>query len=113
MGPPWGPGSGWAADPNAFIFSLINSDNYSFKSICSNGGQKSINRDQDHGPLFGGAEIKIRDIYVNSHSNVSNKKAFSDFGHSYKHPNYPKGSFILAGLVYFKTAEIEVFTKSN
>jgi len=45
--------------PNAFIFSLINKENKSFKSICSNGGQNSILCHRTYGPAFDKAKSDI------------------------------------------------------
>jgi hypothetical protein len=63
------------------------------------------------GPEFGGC-----DIHIASGSN-KNQDSFSDFGRSYKYPDYrfgkKKGKFILAGSFKFQTVEIEVFVATN
>ncbi len=58
----------------------------------------------------------IIDICIHSDSNI-NKTNYCDFGYSYQHPDYLKGTFkaqnILAGSYGFETEEIEVFSKTN
>ena len=49
------------------------------------------------------------DISTYSNSNV-NDKSEASVGDSYIHPEYEKGSDILAGSIRFSTIEIEVFT---
>ena len=41
------------ADPNAFIFSLVNKDKRPFKAMCLNGGKNAIGCYEDCGPIFG------------------------------------------------------------
>ena len=64
--------------------------------------------------LFGGDDTYETDISIEDDSDV-NRHSYSDFGHSYKHSDYPektnKANTVLAGSNYFKTVEIEVFAK--
>ena len=101
--------SKWIEDRNAFIFSLINKDNEPFKAkLMDDGGKKAIYSSSCRGLGFG------EDFFISSYSN-SNSTSSSNFGVSYKHPNYHYGSdkakMILAGSYHFLTTEIEVFTK--
>ena len=77
--------------------------------MCTNDAI-AIECDPTYGPTFGG------DFYIASGSNA-NQKSYSEFGTSYKHPDYPedteKANSILAGSNYFQTLEIEVFTQTN
>lgn len=100
-------------DPEAYIFSFINQDNKPFKVMCTNEGKDAIRCFSNHGPLFGAdAERNSRDICISTDSNM-NEESFSHFGHSYKHPDYQRGTqeadSILAGSRHFKTVEIEVY----
>jgi hypothetical protein len=67
--------------------------------------------DSSYGPVFG-----CGDIHVSSASN-SNQDSSSNFGLSYKHPDYQceteKANSILAGSEYFQTVEIEVFVSKQ
>ena len=84
-------------DSNAFLYSLVNKDNKSFKvnipknSICCN---------SSYGPSFGIGH----DICISSNSNI-NSESFSFFGLSTKLKS------IFAGSYKFQTVEIEVFNK--
>jgi hypothetical protein len=106
----------FVTDPNAFIFSLVNKEENPFKVLCSNGGKLAIACDSKFGPCFGGEDNHVQDICIKTDSNFNNDN-FSDFGYSFKHPDYLKGTFkaknILAGSYKFETLEIEVFAKSN
>lgn len=94
-------------DPKAFIFSLVNSENNPFKVLCSDNGAYAIPCYQSDGPSFGDGP----DIYIASGSNV--QTCVCDFGVTYKHPGYQKGTMrsqtILAGSKYFQTRDIEIF----
>ncbi len=84
--------------------------------MCSNEGQLATLCDSRCGPCFGGRGTLAKDFCIYSDSN-SKKISYSDFGYSYQHPDYLKGTFkaknILAGSYSFETQEIEVFSKSN
>jgi len=103
-------------DHKAFIFSLINKEEKPFKVQCSNEGENAIYCWSDFGPCFGGDDDHIRDIGIKSDSNI-NKESCCDFGFSYQHPDYLKGTTkaenILAGSYNFETLEIEVYAKLN
>ncbi len=110
----WHSNGGWIKDPNAFIFSLINKDKKPFRVMCSNEGEEAIFCYSLRGPSFGGDGTYETDISIEDDSDV-NRHSYSDFGHSYKHSDYPekanKANTVLAGSNYFKTVEIEVFAK--
>ena len=110
----------FVADPNAFVFSLVNKEENPFKVMCSD--EYAICGNSKYGPCFGG-QLKtgrgrnretLEDIAVHSDSNT-NKKSYCGLGYTYKHPDYLKDTdraySILAGSLYFETVEIEVFTK--
>jgi len=107
----WNSRDGYVADPNAFIFSLINKEEKPFKVMCSNEGQTALYCSSNSGPCFGGHDFDIK-----SDSNI-NKESYCDFGFSYQHPDYLKGTTkarnILAGSYKFETQDIEVFSKTN
>ena len=106
----------FVTDPKAFIFSLVNSEEKPFKVLCSNEGQKAICCNYMYGPCFGGDGNYIKDICIESDSNI-NKKSYCSFGYSYQHPDYVKETVraknILAGSDFFETDEIEVYAKKN
>ena len=97
-------------DPNAFVFSLVNKENKPFKVKVSD-NEYSFFCAADEGPIFGSGH----DIFIATNSNT-NFNSFSNFGHSYNHPDYPPRTevarSIMAGKHYFQTFEIEVFTKN-
>ncbi len=80
--------------------------------MCTN-GSIAIDCDSSFGPIFGSGGL---DFCIASSSN-SNQDSESEFGNSYKHPDYPedteKANSILAGSFKFQTLEIEVFTQTN
>jgi hypothetical protein len=112
-------------DQISFIISLINKENKPFVSMftssphpCQHLRQQfhELYCDSSYGPSFGHDTFNgTFDIRVSSNSNV-NHASHSDFGYSFKHPDYPAGSAkarsILAGSYNFQTVEIEVFTMS-
>jgi hypothetical protein len=96
------------ADPNSFLFSLINKLNKPIKikwsqniAICCN---------SNYGPIFGGGN----DLYIADKSNT-NITSNSNLGHSYVHPDYAyesnEAKSFLAGSYNFQVSEIEVYTK--
>ena len=112
----WHSRSEWVTDPKAFIFSLANKEEKPFKALCSNEGKQALRCKPIRGPFFGGEGDYIRDICIQSDSNL-NKESYSNFGHSYQHPDYlketNKAKKILAGSYNFQTIEIEVYAKTN
>jgi hypothetical protein len=105
----WNGNDQWKSDRNAFIFSLVNSENQPVKVNISNGEEQyAIYSHPNHGPVFGGGY----DIHISDNSNTSNG-SFSDFGASYVHQNYTYESVnarrFLAGSFKFNVEEIEVF----
>ncbi len=102
-------------DPNAFVFSLINKEDNTFKALCSKGDEKyAIYCHSNFGPCFGGDSKSIQDICIRTDSD--NKVSYSNFGYSYQQPDYLKGTAkaknILAGSYNFETVEIEVYAKT-
>lgn len=111
---PWNSNNRTYTNQNAFIYSLVNNDRKPFKAMATNEGKNAIGCYAVSGPSFGSDGTHIKDIYVASDSNI-NLNSYSDFGYTYKHPDYPvisaKAKTILAGSTYFQTVEVEVFTK--
>jgi hypothetical protein len=107
----WHSRGGFVTDPNAFIFSLVNKEEKPFKVMCSDEGKTALYCSSKSGPCFGRLDFDIK-----SDSNI-NKESYCNFGDSYRHPDYlretDKAKNILAGSFYFKTFEIEVFSKTN
>lgn len=96
-------------DPNAFLFSLVNS--YDTPLIFEqniNGNGNSIYGSSAYGPTFGS------DLVINDNCNL-NSNSYSKLGQTFTHPDYPHGSqkasLILAGAEKFQVSEIEVFQK--
>ncbi len=100
----------YVADPNAFVFSLVNKENKPLKGICTD-SDKAIVCNSSYGAVFG-----VGEIWITSDSN-SNQKSLSNFGLTYMHDDYKYGTekakSILAGSYYFQTVEIEVFVVTN
>lgn len=99
-------------DSHAFIFSLVNEEERPFK-VCCPDKLNAVGTNPYIGPSFGGSNSQYKmDICIRTNSNVSDKNS-SDFGSSYKHPDYKFGSnranSVLAGAKNFKVEEIEVF----
>ena len=95
----------WHSDQNAFLFSLVNKRDKPFKAKIFSNGQYAIHCNRTYGPIFGGGH----DIYISSDSNT-HSGSYCNFGHTYKHPDYPYPSIeaqsILAGSYKFQTEEI-------
>jgi len=104
----WNHPASWKADPNSFIFSLMNKFNRPLKIKCT--GNDAIFSSSDYGIIFGDGHT----IYISENSN-ENTKSCSSFGSSYIHPDYASGSneakSFLAGSSNFQVIEIEVYTK--
>jgi hypothetical protein len=103
----WSGNDSWKADPNSFIFSLINLLNEPI--IIKWSKNKGIFCSISYGPTFGGYDFKIVD------SSNTNTNSFSNLGHSYTHPDYRfetnEAKSFLAGSCNFQVSEIEVYTK--
>jgi len=100
------------ANPNAFIFSLVNKENKPFKVMSDFFTSfLAINCHPRYGPSFGNYDISI------SCGSNSNRDSKSGFGHVYQHADYEhnseKARSILAGSYCFQTVEIEVFVAEN
>jgi hypothetical protein len=97
-------------DPNAFIFSLINSENRPLIANCSYEA-RAILCSAIYGPVFGG-ESGNREIliYSNAHTQPA---SFTNFPVSFKADGLEKGTTraknFLAGSHQFFVSEIEVF----
>jgi hypothetical protein len=105
----WNHTGSWKADPNSFIFSLINKLNKPIKIKCSQG--YGIYCQNGYGPTFGIGY----DLCIANQSNT-NLNSYSSLGSSYTHPDYAYGSIeaksFLAGFYTFQVSEIEVYTKT-
>ena len=107
------------ADVDAFIFSLTNKDNQSYK-IKVNDSNKAIYCNSNWGPVYGGSinpagnRIIRGDIRVTDNCNL-NEESASFLSDNYKHPKYLYGTIeaasFLAGSPKFKVDEIEVYQK--
>ena len=101
---PWRSDNTISNDPESFIFSLVNKNYKPFTAEVLNGGKKVILCKEDLGPVFGD------DLRIGTDSN-SNQNSSSNLGKSYRLPKCLKES-VLAGTTYFKTIDIEVFSKA-
>jgi hypothetical protein len=105
----WNHAYNYKADPNSFIFSLINEFNKPIKIKCIS-PEKAIASNERYGPVFGSYP---HDIVIFDKSNT-NIVSYSNLGHSYTHPDYAYGSdeakSFLAGSYNFQVSEIEVYT---
>ena len=108
----WGLSTNYYNDPNAFIFSLINQQNYPFKLNQSNTtSSKSVYISTANVVVFGGGN----DLSICDQSNsVSNSNSLMS---SYQLPlNYTYGTAaansFLAGSQYFLTVEVEVYSSN-
>ena len=104
----WDSSFTYKADPNAFIFSLINPRKQPLLiPIKTMHIQEAIFCRSDNGPIFGNSDIAILD---NSNFNCD---SFSDLGRNYDFPLFSRGTnearSFLAGSYNFKICEIEVF----
>ena len=98
----WG-GSSYQTDPNAFIFSLVNSFNISVKMNIKQSYYAAYDSSY-YGPTFGGGH----DIYISDQSNT-NTNSYSNI-YSYEMPSFGYATSLLAGSYNFKTFEIEVYS---
>jgi hypothetical protein len=102
----WNREEGYISDPNAFLFSLTNKDNQSFKMRqIETDYFYSIYCDPANGPTFGGTDLHICD------SANTTAGCYSKSGFSYKHPQPDQCDSYLAGSDEFQLSEIEVFKK--
>jgi hypothetical protein len=90
-------------DPNAFIFSFVNSFNKPVKMNVKP-SYNSIYATTSYGPTFGGGY----DIYISDQSNI-NTNSYSNI-YSYEMPSFGYTTSLLAGSYNFKTFEIEVYS---
>lgn len=90
---------------NAFIFSLLNSENLlPFKTVVTVKSQ-AIFKGESKGPTFGGGH----DLFVDLNNPKESPSSHSNLGHSYK-PTVARSKFtLLAGSFIFVLDEVEVF----
>jgi hypothetical protein len=104
----WNHTGNYKADPNSFLFSLINKLNKPIKMKWSR--NNGIFCNSSYGPTFGGGH----DLLIANNSNI-NKTSNSNLGNSYIHQDYVYGSdeakSFLDGSYNFQVSEIEVYTK--
>lgn len=107
-------------DPNAFLFSLINSQNKPFKIMYLTNSYNSIYYDSFAGPIFGfclsydsiGFQKKGYELYIANDSN-SNSTSCSIPQNIFLSNYNNKNVNILSGSEYFKVADLEVFQKNR
>ena len=104
----WDSSNSYKADPNAFIFSLVNVRSTPLLIPVKVRSNHSIYCIATHGPNFGGGH----DIHIANNSNTVNA-SYSNLGCSYdltlfSYRSTEARSF-LAGSYNFQTSEIEVF----
>lgn len=96
-------------DSNAFLFSLVNSDNQPVRI--------KITRKDQESAVFSNSRYLVtfgtgHDLRIATNSNTSNA-SYSNMGMTYAHPKYSYGTIeavnFLAGSYNFCTSEIEVF----
>jgi len=98
----WG-GSSYQYDSNAFILSLTNSFNKTFKLNIKQ-SYDAIHAYSSYGPTFGGGH----DFYISDQSNI-NTYSYSYIS-GYEMPSFGYSTTLLAGSYNFKTFEIEVYS---
>jgi hypothetical protein len=104
----WNHTGNYKADPNSFIFSLINKLNKPIKIKWSQ--NYGIYCHTSYGPTFGNGH----DLHIANQSNT-NTSSSSYLGSSYSYPDFDyesnEASSFLAGSYNFQVSEIEVYTK--
>jgi hypothetical protein len=105
----WTSDGGSTYDSNAFIFSLRRSGNSNKERFNVRENYYAIYGYSSYGPTFGAG----KDIYVRDSSNIY-ENSFSYFGYSYQLPKNityesTEARNYLAGSLYWKTTEIEVY----
>ena len=104
----WDSSSGYKADPNAFIFSLVNVRSTPLLIPVKIDSVYSIVCGDSYGPVFG----RGHDIFIGKNANTETTSS-SHLGHSYDLKLFSVGSLqarsFLAGSYKFQTSEIEVF----
>ena len=106
----WNSTGTFEADPNAYLFSLINKYSEPIKIKCSQ-PKTAIYCSPNYGPAFGGD-----DLYLTGDSD-KNLSSFSNLGHSFRHPTFDYNSLeaklFLTGAYNFQINQIEVFRQEN
>jgi hypothetical protein len=113
----------YKSDPNAFLFSLTNSDQRPCKiRIDGNQVLYAIYCHEGWGPVFGNGHDVIVDVdtdFVDYKENdfPSTKRSSSNLGDTYKHAQYVLGTneaqTFLAGRKYFELSEIEIYENKS
>jgi hypothetical protein len=102
----WDRSGTFKTDKNAYIFSLVNMENKPVKVNIAHGQER-------HAIYAGKATILVQFGYGGDFFLLEDKNGASNFGNSYKHPDYPlyseKTKIFFAGSQQFKSDEIEVF----
>ncbi len=94
----------YKSDEKAFLISLVNNKNATFKLPIDPNSPYAIYDSINYGPTFGGGH----DIYISSNSN-QNKDSYNTPS-SYKLNGNLYESYLLAGEYNFQTVEIETYT---
>ena len=102
-------GGNYISSRNAFLFSLKNHHNQSFKSDIYRHRGNAIYGNTSYGPTFGGGH----DLYLSNQCHL-NTNSFTNVGHTYRPPlgyNYTSthARSVLAGSYHFRCHEYEVF----
>jgi len=98
-------GTGYGADSNAFLFSLVSGRGHPFRMNCSNTAH-SISRDQNNGPTFGGGHNIFVGPAFDSAVNYCNPYA----SYTVENNAFTDYSGLLAGAYNFTVDDLEVFT---
>ncbi len=101
-------GSGYKSDANAFLFSLVNAYNTSYKMPIKNYlSWGAIYARPDYGPVFG----ICFDFYINKDGSYGSYDCTGATLYTYQFPSFSSPSNFLGGSYDFKAIEIEVFQK--
>ena len=103
-------------DPDAFIFSIVNSLKKQFLMKCTH-ADKAIYADQRCGPVFGNNDINLLDnssylAYEGPSKAISKIRNYTNLGENYQFPSECDDHHFMAGSKNFDLAELEVFTSS-
>jgi hypothetical protein len=104
----WSGSRQYKYDSNAFIFSLVNNYNITFKMPVII-PEYAIYASNSYGPTFGGSH----DFYINSDGSYCS----SNLGYAYQLPSFltygtTSAESLLAGSRYFTPLDIEVYTRN-
>lgn len=113
----WDQTNSYNADPNAFLFSLVNKNEAPIKmKILEGKNQRAIACLSKQGPVFGHFNGTGYDICISDGCNA-NLDSYCNLGHAYCHPSFSVESLeakeFLAGTHKFQVEEIEIFQRIN